>query len=306
MKGLAISAVVIIHVVNNLYRVFPVHGSAWNMLVGIDQLSRYCVPLFVFLSGFALAKKYEVEKFEWKSFLTKRLWKLLPLYLIWTMVYFLGGRINSNLLDLGSFGLWLKIIVSGTGYYHLYFVPMIIQAYLLFPFIYSLVKKYPRMTFGLSLLLQLGLYILFYITHLSDQIMYVMFISWQFYFVLGILLTRFEIKQRYQLLVLSLIGLTWTLFSSFSEIQRGSDLIWATRFTKWPVMIYASGLILWLMKFNLKSEIMKWLGKHSYLIYLSHVFFLQIIVQGQISTSVLYSIFLGVTALVVSVKFFKG
>jgi len=306
LKGLAILAVVTIHVVNNFYRLVQVNSLGFNFLVVLDQLSRYCVPLFITLSGFALAKKYEVKKFSWKEFLSKRLLKLLPLYFLWTLAYFLSGRIYSSSFDLGTPLQWAKIIFGGTGYYHLYFVPMIIQGYILFPVLHWLVKKYPKPVLTLSFIIQLWLYWCFSPLGWSDQTLYVMFSSWQVYFVLGIFLAGANIGKSVLYWLLAILGFGWTLFTVFFELNRGTDLIWATRFIKWPVLMYALGLIMVLFNLKMKLNAVNWLGKHSYLIYLCHVFFLQIIFQiiagGNFSTPVMLTSALGIGALALSVK----
>jgi surface polysaccharide O-acyltransferase-like enzyme len=59
LKGLAIGAVVLIHTVNMLIGHALPNSQFWNVLVVFDQILRFCVPLFVALSGYALASKYQ-------------------------------------------------------------------------------------------------------------------------------------------------------------------------------------------------------------------------------------------------------
>ncbi len=117
LKGFAILAVVAIHVIN----VFIGRNPS---LINFDQFLRFSVPLFTALSGLALAKKYLV-KLEIKNFYQSRLLKLLPLYILWSAIY------------------WLVTRQSFPFEYHLYFVPMIFQAYLIFPFILPIIRKLP-------------------------------------------------------------------------------------------------------------------------------------------------------------------
>ena len=98
------------------------------------------------------------------------------------------------------------------------------------------------------------------------------------------------------------LGLVWTLVTVFADLRNGENLVWATRFIKWPVMVSALGLILTLYKMEIKSDLISWLGKHSYLIYLSHVLFLQIIMSQRLTLQSGITFFLGVLAVLVSIK----
>ena len=54
LKGLAISAVVLLHVLAYLKGIYFASSSQWFYVL-IDQLSRFCVPLFLMVSGYGLA-----------------------------------------------------------------------------------------------------------------------------------------------------------------------------------------------------------------------------------------------------------
>jgi peptidoglycan/LPS O-acetylase OafA/YrhL len=314
LKGLAIAAVVLIHIVNTRLGFVLRQGDEWNMLVVADQLARFCVPLFVALSGYALAKKYTGKKLGLGEFYSKRVLRLLPLYLLWTGVYFLSDKLKTSFDNFGSVIYWVNVLIHGWGQYHLYFVPMIFQAYILFPIIYFLVKKYPRITLILSMVIQIGVFIWINGPGWSDQTQYVLFGTWQLYFVAGIYLAVTNIQNFkgvfWGMAGLGLIRAVWMMFS---DVNQGVNLIMATRFTRWPIVVYSAGLIFGFLGTKKAVKTLKWpgkmlmsMGKHSYLIYLCHVLFLQILtyglIKGNLSLPIIEVTAVGILALGLSVK----
>ncbi len=276
LKGLAIVAVVGIHVIAHQKLTYP--------LVALDQVFRFCVPVFVAVSGFALARKYwdEINLIE---YLQKRVWRILPLYFLWCGI--------SIYFNESGYPLWEKILL-GRADYHLYFVPMIIQLYLLFPILLFLVKKLAWPTLFVSLIWQVYLFNSYSSTYLSDQQQYVLFSSWIFYFILGMIMVKH--KSRFGLILLG-SGLIWTLQNTFSQIGKVDPIV-VTRFTKLPILLYATGWILAGEYFK-KLKVFAFLGQHSYLIYLAHVLVLKLY-WGQISNWFVVVLGIGVSLLLAS------
>lgn len=249
LKGVAIIAVVAIHFLN-------IFSSYSQNFVVVDQSLRFCVPLFTALSGLALATKYTKE-LDIKEFYLRRLFKLLPMYFLWVTIY------------------WLTTHQPFPFEYHLYFVPMIFQAYLIFPFILPFVKKMPWTALIISAVLQI---VYFSMNHkpTNDQHSYIWFVSWQFYFVLGIFLAFINTKGLKLIgLVVAGLGLIWSVRDALGLLETGKNLIWATRFTRIPIFIYSLGLTLFFVNWTQRSRILSWLGKNSYQIYLGHVLILK-------------------------------
>lgn len=274
LKGFAILAVVAIHVIN----VF-IGRNLW--LTNWDQVLRFSVPLFTALSGLALAKKYAAG-LKLKEFYSRRLLKLLPLYALWSAVY------------------WLVTRQPFPFAYHLYFVPMIFQAYLIFPFILPIIKKLPWVALIISGVLQV-LYFQHHNTPTNDQYQYLWFAAWQFYFVLGIFLA-FVSSSRIRLigLIAAAAGLVWSIRDTQALLETGKNLIWATRFTRIPVIVYSGGLTIALVNWAKKSRVLTFLGANSYLIYLSHILFLKLLLAPDFVLSVPIVVVIGAGALVIS------
>ena len=101
----------------------------------INQVGRWTVPMFVILSGFALAKSEEKRPFNLNIFFQRRLWRIVPPYLLFTLLNVIG---RSQFLAADWSGqitqIW-QAIATGMGDYHLYFLGIIMQCYLVYPFL---------------------------------------------------------------------------------------------------------------------------------------------------------------------------
>lgn len=115
-----------------------IHAGAWvtsaeappseNAMATVSGLARFCVPAFVFASGFVLFHSYQERALQAKAFL-KRRW--LRVLLPWTccvpLFLALDALQGDPSLQPGAVGTWLAY---GPG--HLYFLILIAQLYLLF------------------------------------------------------------------------------------------------------------------------------------------------------------------------------
>ena len=206
LRGFAALSVIAIHVTSG----YTANGRSGFVL---NQIVRYAVPMFIILSGFVT---YYADagrgRFSCVGFLRRRLGKVLWPYVFWTAFYVLyasrqlyqavgwGAVLQSDrLLALGSH------LLFGTGYYHLYFLLIVFQLYLLYPCLRILLQKKPVpfliSTFILTLLSQTGIYLhQINIIVLPDIGMpYVsLFPLWIFYFVFGMYLA--SVKELNNLL----------------------------------------------------------------------------------------------------------
>lgn len=282
IKGLAILAVVFVHVLAYFPGIY--HGDKQILFISLDQLARFCMPVFIMLSGYGLASKYEGEKLAYLPFIKSRILKLLPLYFLWSIYSIL--IIKS--VPAWSFGnqpmsIFIQIFF-GQADYQLYFLPVIFQLYALFPFIWQLRKKPSIMFFSALAIQAISFYLYTLQTTNSDRLQYALFSSWIAYFVLGIYL---KVKAIPNLLLklawpLAIITFAWLSFSSLSQINHGLDPLPALKFTRLIVIPFALSASLALATFNYQKEnflgkIFSFFGQNSYLIFLSHTIALRII-----------------------------
>jgi len=271
--------------------VIAIHTTSQNMTQSAlgyygNQLARFSVPMFLILSGFLLFQSDLNSKFlPLTQFYRKRFKRILLPYFIWTIFYslvvhyYFNGLQNANkiLPDL------IKHLFLGNGFTHLYFVVIIIQLYLLYPFIRRVFQAYPRLLLMASLLLSAACqYFLFLgairTIHLSafwEPIYLIAFPVWIFYFFLGMYLAMFDQNLEKS------GGLSW---ASWLAIWAGSFglLLWDSYKNasyalsiRPAVMLYAVMSFFFMRAFINHFPVkigpfMQWFSEQSFLIYLMH------------------------------------
>jgi peptidoglycan/LPS O-acetylase OafA/YrhL len=316
LKGLAIIAVLLIHLLTVLPRAwyfrFPVNFA----LISLNQLTRFSVPFFITLSGLGLSLKYQKRQFKLVKFIRSRVKRLLPLYLLWTLFFIGLSFYQAYQFNTVHGHSWWQILFLGKANYHLYFVPLILQLYAFFAVIKLIWQKIPSwLTVG-TILLQLGLYLYFSLHPAApgDQSQYSLLFSWLGYFSLGVWLgERQHFVRKKSAMLLAGLGAILSIVYAHWRISATHEVVQANRFTKVPVVIYAWGCLGYLLHSDEVSRVsqvsqtktslaqvwqqmksqswLQWLGRHSYLLYIAHT-----IPLHMINVTVPWSVFLVVAS----------
>ena len=268
--------------------VVAIHVTAGYMDLSLgyicNHLVRFAVPLFIVISGFLLYWTDQGNPFvPTRQFYQKRLHKILGPYVIWTCLYCL---LNFYLLRLSSPWLFLTTLGNsllwGNAYYHLYFLIIILQLYLLYPFLRNWMLRSARSLLGASLLISGTVQILLYLYLLGVitlparySLLYVRaFPVWLFYFVFGMYAAAQFMKTRPKetglspALVLWMVSLIIMLLDSKLSGIQGSIV-------RPSVMLYAIASYYFFYALARSSGPGKglwigWLSAQSFLIYLMH------------------------------------
>ncbi len=104
------------------------------MLMFIYHLTRFGTPTFVFLSAVLLFYNNE-HKLHYPSFIRKRFGDIYVPFILWTLVYWLSVRLTmyTNWLDAETWKSLVRELFTPQAGYHLWFIIMVFQFYLLFP-----------------------------------------------------------------------------------------------------------------------------------------------------------------------------
>lgn len=286
IKGLAIIAVVLVHVLAYLPGIYH---SRWQLFfISVDQLARFCVPAFLMISGYGLMHKYRREKnINYFTFLKHSASKLLPLYVLWSLAsIFIIKSVPAWSFFNQPMSVWTQLFF-GQADYQLYFVIVLLQFYLLFPLLWRY-RAQLSWLFLMAILLQIGYYQLFISgTSNNERFEYVFGLSWIAYFVAGMYLyERFLPSWLIRLspwLAGGIVGLVvWT---AQRQINAGIDPLPVLKFTKASIVPMTLLLNLSLIGTNrLQSKLwtvdthfLAFLGQHSYLIFLSHTLGLRLL-----------------------------
>lgn len=128
LKTAAIIAVVIIHVTTAYLDRARVLSFSFDTYLILNGVTRFAVPLFFLSSGLLLGAKY-VTVPSITSFYKKRILRILPPYLFWTVIYYL---LFSSVFAIFRWS-FINNLLTGNTSYQFYFIPTICVLYLLFP-----------------------------------------------------------------------------------------------------------------------------------------------------------------------------
>lgn len=293
-RGIAMIGVVVIH---STATAASNATFGWNnqlVYLIINKMASFAVPAFILLSGFVLCVRYE-KLGKWKDlllFYKKRARFLLIPYLLWSLLYHIYHHLGGG----ESFYVWLKIyftdLCTGAASYHLYFVPLIAQYYLITPVVLWLfhVLRNRNIVNVFLVLLTLAAFIQV-MTGTAIQMFQwgdgksILASTYLVCFVLGCCLGRYyeaysiRMKQKRSILYgLTLVFLMlhiekylllfsgWTFYWLFSELLVQAYCIFATL-----ALIEAAKSF---VRLHLLSKALLYLGRYSLLIYLFHPFIL--------------------------------
>ena len=141
VRGVAIAAVLLIHGTANATVELSPNSRSQTFYETVNQLSYFPVQLFILLSGLVLFYRY-TERWTFKTladFYRKRLQYIVVPYLIWSFGYYLFYKwLDPNIPVTVSIREFAGLLLWGEAGYHLYFMTLIIQFYILFPLLQSL------------------------------------------------------------------------------------------------------------------------------------------------------------------------
>jgi len=125
-------AVILLHLAATIVMDPELFGSVhWHISNAINAATRWCVPVFVMLSGSLLLDPQ--KHLSPRAFWTKRMSRLLPAILVWPAIYFAWRAFYWH--EPITLGIIAHDVVIGRPYIHLYFVFLIAGLYLVTPFL---------------------------------------------------------------------------------------------------------------------------------------------------------------------------
>ncbi len=309
LNGAAILSVVIFHALGMgfvamfdwAHRYLPASASA-NSAVGslgyyvlrlLEQIVVFCIPAFLFVSGFfvAAASGRSRDTISWEIVLA-RVKKLLIPYLIWSLIAMALQVVLQG--DRISFEVFVINLLIGRSNDVLYFVPLLIQFYLLSPWLVRLVRWNWKVVLGVAGILQLCVQLLPYSVYLGLNIPWMesaalaiprwLFLARIFWFPLGIVfgfyLDQFKAslyKLRWVWFTIALIlipagAIEWEVY------YRLSGLTWLPHRETILDSVYTIATLFSFFGFSdIKlpmAKALERLGKDSYGIYLTHALFI--------------------------------
>lgn len=134
-RWLAAMAVVLLHCASQGLADETAHGSfGWTVANLYDAAMRWCVPVFVMISGALLLDPRPAEPL--RVFYGKRMARIVLPLVIWTLFYIVWRAATARIDgDQVPWTVWMSAIAAGKPYYHLWYLYMLVGLYLVTPFV---------------------------------------------------------------------------------------------------------------------------------------------------------------------------
>lgn len=320
LRILAIWGVITIHVVTSLnYYKLKKSSFDWQVLNFWDGLSRFCVPIFIMISGsLFLNPNFELS---FKKLFSKYLSKLLGVYIFWQLFYCTWY----SLVKGGDLVTFFKLLIG--SYDHLWYLPMIMGLYLVTPLLRQITKResYTEYFLGLAfifaVLLPTSLKFISVISsslpkHTMDAVNAVnrllgklnikIVMGYTGYYVAGFYFSHSNLQKRHLMIVEilgALGGIGTVLLSSYLTVKTGHLQLMFYSYNSLTVMLESCAIFIYFVqkKFIPKNRLLlKEVSNSVFGIYLLHPFILYYLLKlPLIAGLAVYTEFLPIVSLIV-------
>jgi probable poly-beta-1,6-N-acetyl-D-glucosamine export protein len=282
LRAFACIGVLLVHVSATYY---GQAGEVFNWLTYFfNQIGRFGTPTFAVISGFLLFNQVNKKGFILKDFVVSRTSKIIMPFIIWSIFYLI---VTVNILGKPLHSdpkVMFYYFSVGGSFYHLYFMAIVVQFYLLFP-ILQFIKNGIGWWIGLFISALISMYFLNVpdipiVAGMLEKVMMdkVFLFHWIFYFMFGGFLAYFWkpisnwAKNHSHLLGITVIIIYVGAIIEYKIIGYVSSRRF-TNFMNIPLLsISTIGLYYYLIKVNWVKKFLESIGKLSMGIYLIHPF----------------------------------
>lgn len=286
LRTLATIGVIFLHVAAPiLYQYGNIPNSYWWIGNIYDGSVRFCVPLFLMISGtLILSKTYG----SIQEYLKKRLMRILFPFLFWSLIYITKDLIinihHGKYLGLNDIFMFIFIQLKTGASYHLWYIYLLIGLYLFFPIIIKWIHKSTQS----EIIYFLGIWVITILTPLPFMKKIIPNIEISYFSgyiglpVLGLFLHKTTINLKNKTTIYSLMiftGILVTILGTFFYTQQDGKFYELFYYHLSFNAIFTSAGIFLLFRSTIKSNcnIILFISKYSYGIYLIHVLILSIL-----------------------------
>ena len=289
LKILAILAVIMLHIAAIDWLAVDIETKAWNVMNFFNSLVRWCVPVFIMVSGVSFLDEY--KEVTIKKLYTKYILRILVALILYGFFYnifneFLCGKI----INLEVIKVSVINVFKGITNYHLWFLYVVIGLYILTPVVRIIAKNSKREELEYFLLISfIFTSIIPTLNNLNILKEYLSFfnnmelgflMNYFVYYILGYYLENYNLKKliRNIIYLLSLISIFGTMYLTKEiSIQTGTANEIFYNYLTPNVFITSAGIFIFVKEFikniNLKArnkKIITSLSKITFTVYLIH------------------------------------
>ena len=303
LRIISIFAMMLLHIAASQWGNISVYTLAWQTFNIYDSLVRFCVPIFIMISGVFFLDPY--KRLNIRTLFTQKILRLIVAFVFWSFCYALLFTLSSpNGIKISNFFLLFSI-----GQHHLWFLSMLISLYLITPLLRSITsnKKLTQYFLLLSFIFCFSRNFIIkfpieYLHILTSKMIYMDFImGYSGYFVLGFYIYKYKISKRTRiaLYILGILSLVFTIVAT-SHISLSSgkpsgifydNLLPNTYFTSIMLFVFFKYNVSQINFSNLSLKYISILSSLSFGMYLVHDLFNIILLKHNVTTLTFNPIF---------------
>lgn len=281
LRAFATLAVILLHTAAPiLYQYGSIPNSYWWIGNLVDGTVRFCVPIFLMLTGALLYSK----TYSLSEFFKKRFTRILLPFLFWSLVYIVHGLIRkwchgADAITVSEVAnTFYNKLMHGASL-HLWYIYMLIGIYMIFP----IIQKWIVNSSNKEILYYLAIWVLVavlnfpFINTIKPNIDVRYFSGYLGYTIVGYFLAqRITYNKKLLPLLLTLVGILATIVGSyFLTLSKGKFQEDLYLYLSPTVAITSIGVFLLFKNItitnNLLQKIIHLISKYSFGIYLSHI-----------------------------------
>lgn len=281
MRFIACFAVMIVHITaNGIDGTGYIHGSfPYMVTLIVNRCFKFTTPVFIFLSGVTSFYSYRKKEFKYLPYIKKRLKHTLIAYLVWCVVYY-GVYIYLGLYTM-NVRFFIEHVMLGKMSYHLYFVVIITQMYIVGPVFYKLLKDSDR---RITILIVSAIITCLCACYMNFQYADRVLFKYMFFYMLGIYVTLEYEKyvswiKRNKVKITAGYAVSAAIYIMASYYGNGVYMYAWFIFSTFSIFfVYLIGLYL-KNALNKIYSFIKLFGQSSYYIYLMHPLILTLMIM---------------------------
>lgn len=283
LRAVATIAVILLHIVaDTLYSYGTISLVNWHSANVMDSLVRFCVPIFIMISGVLLMEKQETY-FE---FINKRVKRVIIPFAFWVLAYFSFDLLIAykNQLFTDEFGIiaFIKFHFLSGSSFHFWYIYMILIIYALLPLVSKRILNLNQQKLLVIIIIWL-IYVSFlgYSNVLQENwLVYkvLQFIGYFGYTILGYYLYKFPLFKSKKIgisvgismyVVLSFITIYLTFYYTYISSAFQDDFY---EYFTLNIALQTIAVFLIFQNFEFKNTFLSKISNYSYGVYLVHVF----------------------------------